>query len=187
MKNFKPNAWVLPQPVLIIGTYNEDGTPNAMNAAWGGQWDYKELFISLGSHATTNNLNRNGEFTVAFATSDSLPQADYVGVVSAKKDADKMKKTGWRSHKGDEVDAPVFECFPMTMECRVKEKLHESETGFYMVAEIVNIQCDEKYLGDNGRPDVEKMRLITFDPINNGYIQLGEKVGNAFRDGLTLI
>lgn len=186
MKSFKPSAWVLPQPVLIIGTYNEDGTPNAMNAAWGGQWDYHELFISLGSHATTENLNRNGEFTVAFATSESLPATDFVGIVSAKKDPEKMIKTGWESIKGEKVDAPVFTCFPMTMECRIKEKVHESETGFYMVAEIINILCAEKFLDEKGRPDVEKMNLITFDPINNGYIALGEKVGNAFRDGLSL-
>ncbi|MBD5329871.1 MAG: flavin oxidoreductase [Bacteroides sp.] len=186
MKNFKSNAWLLPQPVLIIGTYNEDGTPNAMNAAWGGQWDYHELFISLGSHATTENLKRNPEFTVAFATVDSLPAADFVGIVSAKKDPDKMKKTGWSSEKGETVDAPVFSCFPMTMECRIKEKLYESESGFYMVAEILNIQCDEKYLGADGRPDVEKMHLITFDPINNSYIELGSRVGSAFRDGLQL-
>ena len=187
MKNFKPNAWVLPQPVLIIGTYNEDGTPDAMNAAWGGQWDHNELFICLGSHATTDNLNRNGGvFTVAFATADTLPAADYVGIVSARKDPSKMEKTGWKFHKGENVDAPVFECFPMTMECRIKEKIHEDEAGFYMVAEILNIVCDEKYLNAAGRPDVEKMRLITFDPINNGYIELGQRVGAAFHDGLKL-
>ncbi len=186
MKKFKSNAWLLPQPVLIIGTYNADGTPNAMNAAWGGQWDYHDIFISLGSHATTDNLNRNGEFTLAFATSDTLVAADYVGIVSARKDPAKMEKTGWQSHKGEAVDAPVFECFPMTMECRVKEKLFESESGFYMVAEILNILCDEKYLGEDGRPDVEKMRLISFDPIGNGYIELGKRVGSAFRDGLQL-
>lgn len=186
MKKFKPSAWVLPQPVLIIGTYNEDGTPNAMNAAWGGQWDYHELFISLGSHATTDNLRRNGEFTVAFATTDSLPAADFVGIVSGRKDSSKIEKTGWKSQRGEMVDAPVFENFPMTMECRIKEKINESESGFYMVAEILNILCDEKYIGENGRPDVEKMSLITFDPINNGYIELGKRVGEAFKDGLKL-
>ena len=82
MKNFKPKAWLLPQPVLIIGTYDTDGTPNAMNAAWGGQWDMNEIMISMGAHATTENLNRNGEFTVAFATTDTLTASDYVGIVS---------------------------------------------------------------------------------------------------------
>lgn len=186
MKNFKPQAWMLPQPVLIIGTYNADGTSNAMNAAWGGQWDYHEIAISLGSHATTDNLNRCGEFTVAFATKDTLVAADYVGVESGRKQPDKIARTGWKSVKAENVNAPVFECFPMTLECRIKEKIHESETGFYLVAEIVNIVCDEKYLASDGKPDVEKMELITFDPIHNGYIVLGSRVGNAFHDGLAL-
>lgn len=179
-------AWVLPQPVLIIGTYNANGTPNAMNAAWGGQWDYHEIAISLGSHATTENLNRCGEFTVAFATADTLVASDFVGITSAKSDPDKMKKTGWASSKAENVNAPVFECFPMTMECRIKEKIHESKTGFYLVAEIVNIVCKEEYLASDGKPDVEKMKLITFDPIHNGYIELGKRVGNAFADGKAL-
>ncbi len=186
MKNFKPKAWVLPQPVLIIGTYNADGTPNAMNAAWGGQWDYEEIVISMGSHATTANLDRCGEFTVAFATVDTLVASDYVGIVSAKKCPDKIARTGWKSVKGEHVNAPVFDCFPMTMECRIKEKVHESESGYYLVAEILNIVCDEKYLAADGKPDVEKMRLITFDPIHNGYIALGARVGNAFHDGQAL-
>ncbi len=186
MKSFKPKAWLLPQPVLIIGTYDADGTPNAMNAAWGGQWDGKEIMISLGSHATTDNLNRCPEFTVAFATVDTLVSADYVGVVSGRKQPDKIEKTGWKSEKGRMVNAPVFNCFPMTMECRIKEKLFESETGYYMIAEILNIQCDEAYLAEDGDPDVEKMKLITFDPVHNGYIELGSRVGNAFRDGLAL-
>lgn len=185
-KDFKPKAWMLPQPVMIIGTYNADGTPNAMNAAWGGQWDVNEIMISMGSHATTENLNRTGEFTVAFATEETLVAADYVGIVSAKSHHEKMSATGWKSQRGENVDAPVFDCFPMTMECRIKEKLHESATGYYIVAEIVNIVCDEKYIAADGKPDVEKMRLITFDPVHNGYIALGSRVGNAFADGQKL-
>ena len=186
MKNFKPQAWVLPLPVLIIGTYNADGTPNAMNAAWGGQWDYHEIMISLGSHATTDNLNRCGEFTLAFATADTMVSADYVGIESARKNPAKMIPTGWKSEKAANVNAPIFDCFPMTMECRIKEKIHESETGFYLVAEIVSILCKKEYLAEDGKPDVKKMRLITFDPVHNGYIALGKRVGNAFHDGKAL-
>ena len=109
MKTFKPSAWLLPQPVLIIGTYNADGSPNAMNAAWGGQWDAHEIFISLGSHATTDNLNRNGELTVAFATVDTLVASDFVGVVSGRKDPEKILKTGWTYSKAETVDAPVLD------------------------------------------------------------------------------
>lgn len=186
MKNFKPKAWLLPQPVLIIGTYDADGTPNAMNAAWGGQWDMTEIMISMGSHATTDNLNRCPEFTVAFATADTMVASDYVGIVSGRSHPDKIAKTGWEAVKAENVNAPVFKCFPMTMECRIKEKLHESPTGYYLIAEIVNIVCDEAYLADDGKPDVEKMQLITFDPVHNGYIALGKRAGNAFSDGKKL-
>lgn len=186
MKNFKPKAWMLPQPVLIIGTFDADGTPNAMNAAWGGQWDMNEIMISMGSHATTENLNRTPEFTVAFATVDTMMAADYVGIVSGKTHPDKIARTGWDSVRSDNVDAPVFGCFPLTLECRIKEKLYESATGCYIIAEIVNILCEDAYLADDGKPDVEKMNLITFDPIHNGYIRLGSRVGNAFHDGTAL-
>ena len=177
---------MLPQPVLIIGTYNSDGTPNAMNAAWGGQWDAKEIMISMGAHATTANLNRSGEFTVAFATRETMVAADFVGIVSAAKDPGKMAKTGWTASMAENVDAPVFAEFPMTLECRMLRKIDESEEGYYIVAEIVNILADEACIGEDGKPDVEKMQLIAYDPIHHGYMELGKRVGNAFSDGKAL-
>ena len=177
---------MLPQPVLIIGTYNSDGTPNAMNAAWGGQWDAKEIVISMGAHATTENLARCNDFTVAFATKDTMVASDFVGIVSAKNDPEKMKKTGWTAVKSDNVNAPVFTDFPMTLECRILRKIDESEEGYYIVAEIVNILVNEEYLSEDGKPNVEKMQLITYDPVHHGYISLGERIGNAFSDGKQL-
>ena len=186
MKSFGQKAWMLPQPVLIIGTYNSDGTPNAMNAAWGGQWDSKEIMISMGAHATTENLARCEEFTVAFATKNTMVASDFVGIVSAKNDPEKMQKTGWTAIKSENVNAPVFTDFPMTLECRILRKIDESEEGYYIVAEIVNILVNEEYLADDGKPNVEKMQLITYDPVHHGYISLGERVGNAFSDGKQL-
>lgn len=186
MKSFGQKSWMLPQPVLIIGTYNSDGTPNAMNAAWGGQWDAKEIVISMGAHATTENLARCNEFTVAFATKDTMVASDFVGIVSAKNDPEKIKKTGWTAIKADNVNAPVFTDFPMTLECRILRKIDESEEGYYIVAEIVNILVNEEYLAEDGKPDVEKMQLITYDPVHHGYIALGKRVGNAFSDGKQL-
>ncbi len=186
MRSFGQKAWVLPQPVLIIGTYNSDGTPNAMNAAWGGQWDSKEVMISMGAHVTTENLARCDEFTVAFATKETMVASDFVGIVSAKDDPEKMQKTGWTAIKAEKVNAPVFTDFPMTMECRIIRKIDEMEEGYNLVAEIVNILVDEAYLAEDGKPDVEKMQLITFDPVHHGYICLGERVGRAFADGKSL-
>ena len=186
MKSFGQKSWMLPQPVLIIGTYNSDGTPNAMNAAWGGQWDAKEIVISMGAHATTENLARCNDFTVAFATKDTMVASDFVGIVSAKNDPEKIKKTGWTAVKSDNVNAPVFTDFPMTLECRILRKIDESEEGYYIVAEIVNILVNEEYLAKDGKPDVEKMQLITYDPVHHGYISLGKRIGNAFSDGKQL-
>ena len=186
MKSFGQKAWMLPQPVLILGTYNADGSANAMNAAWGGQWDAKEVMISMGAHATTENLARCPEFTVAFATRDTMVAADFVGIVSAKNDPEKMQKTGWKVQKAENVDAPVFADFPMTLECRILRKIDESEEGYYIVAEIVNVLVNEDFLAEDGKPDVEKMHLIVYDPIHHGYIELGSRVGNAFSDGKQL-
>ena len=186
MKSFGQKPWMLPQPVLIIGTYNQDGTPNAMNAAWGGQWDAKEIMISMGKHATTENLARCDEFTVAFATKNTMVASDFVGIVSAKNDPQKMQKTGWTATKAENVNAPVFTDFPMTLECRILRKIDESEEGYYIVAEIVNILVDEAYLGEDDKPDVAKMQFITFEPVHHGYHVIGERVGNAFADGKQL-
>ena len=186
MKSFAPEPWVVPQPVLIIGTYNKDGVANAMNAAWAGQWDMKEIMISMGNHVTTDNLKNGGEFTVAFATKKTMVGSDFVGIVSAKNDPKKMEKTGWNINKATMVNAPVFTDFPMTLECRIKEKIDESEEGYYIVAEIVNILVDENYLAEDGKPDMEKMELIVFDPIHHGYIELGKTIGKAFSDGKAL-
>jgi len=186
MKSYGQKAWVLPQPVLIIGTYNSDGTPNAMNAAWGGQWDSKEIMISMGSHVTTKNLARCEEFTVAFATKATMVASDFVGIVSAKDDPEKMQKTGWNVIKAENINAPIFTDFPMTLECRILRKIDESDEGYYIVAEIVNILVDESYIGEDGKPDIEKMQLITYDPVHHGYVELGKRVGNAFSDGKNL-
>lgn len=186
MKSFGQKAWMLPQPVLILGTYNADGSANAMNAAWGGQWDAKEIMISMGAHATTENLARCPEFTVAFATRDTMVAADFVGIVSAKNDPGKMQKTGWTVQRAENVDAPAFASFPMTLECRILRKIDESEEGYYIVAEIVNVLVNEDFLAEDGKPDVEKMHLIVYDPIHHGYMELGSRVGNAFSDGKQL-
>lgn len=176
----------MPQSVIVIGTYDADGTPNAMNAAWAGTWDNDEIMISMGSHQTTINLNANPDFTVAFATRETMVAADYVGLVSGKKEKDKVSKAGLNAVKASVVNAPLFTDFPMTFECHIEHKIDESPSGCYIVAKIVNIVVDEAFLAADGKPDLEKMHLITFDPVHLGYLQIGERVGNAFSDGKQL-
>lgn len=186
LKSFAPKPWLAPQPVAIIGTYDKDGKPNAMNAAWAGTWNPNHIAIALGKHATTDNLDLSPDFTVALATVETLAAADFVGIVSAKSVPDKIAKTGWDVISAPNVKAPVFTNFPMTFECRIVKRYDEGEGGFNIVAQIVNILCDEAYLAQDGKPDIEKMNLIMYDGVHQTYIQLGKKVGTAFHDGRAL-
>ena len=179
-KNFGSKPLLYPMPVLIIGTYNEDGSANAMNAAWGMISDFNEISISLSEHKTTENLRNKKAFTVSIATESQVIPCDYVGIVSGKTTPDKFKKAGFHEHKSEFVDAPIIEELPLTLECKVKS----FEDGI-LVGEIVNISADESILkGD--KIDVKKLKPIVFDPSNNTYMSLGEVVGAAFKDGFKL-
>ena len=105
---------------MVCTTANKNGVANAMNAAWAGQWDMKEIMISMANHVTTDNLKIDGEFTVAFATKKTMVASDFVGIVSSKNDPKKMEKTEWKIEEATMVNAPVFTDFPMTLECRIK-------------------------------------------------------------------
>ena len=176
-KNFGSKPVMYPQPVLIIGTYDENGVPNAMNAAWGITTDFHEITISLGEHKTTDNLAVRKAFTVSMAPEDQVIACDYVGIASGRTEPDKFAKAGFHATKSEFVDAPLIDELPMALECRVKS----FEDGI-LVGEIVNVSADESVLTD-GKIDPKKLKPITFDPINNTYIGLGEKVGDAFKDG----
>lgn len=181
-KNFGVKPWVYPQPVLIIGTYDANGNPDAMNAAWGGQYDEKLVMLCLSSHRTTDNIRLKKAFTVSFATAATVVASDYVGIVSANNDPDKMKKSGFTTTKSEFVDAPIINELPLTLECKL---VKFNEDGV-VVGEIVNVSADEKILGENGKVDAKKLDAIIFDPVNAEYLRLGEKVGNAFKDGAKL-
>ena len=176
-KNFGAKPVMYPQPVLIIATYDENGVPNAMNAAWGITTDYKEITVSLGEHKTTDNLAVRKAFTVSMATENQVIPCDYVGIESGRKVPDKFAKAGFHATKSEFVDAPLIDELPMALECRVK-----SFNDGILVGEIVNVSADESVLTD-GKVDPKKLKPITFDPINNTYIGLGEVVGEAFKDG----
>lgn len=178
--NFGAKPVMYPMPVLIVGTYDENGVPDAMNAAWGIITDMNEISISMSTHKTTENLAKTGAFTVSIATEDTVVPCDYVGVESAKKVSDKFVKAGFHATKSEFVNAPLIDELPMALECKVK-----SFDNGILVGEIVNVNADESILTD-GQIDPAKLKPITYDPVNNTYIGLGKKVGNAFKDGLAL-
>ena len=178
--NFGAKPLMYPQPVLIIATYDENGVPNAMNAAWGITTDYKEITISMAEHKTTDNLKIRKAFTVSMATEYQVIACDYVGIESGRKVPDKFEKAGFHATKSEFVDAPLIDELPLALECRVK-----SFEDDILIGEIVNVSANESVITD-GKIDMAKLRPISFDPFSNGYYSVGERVGNAFKDGMKL-
>ena len=182
-KDFGANPWFYPLPVLIIGTYDENGKPDAMNAAWGGLYDTYLVELCLSAdHKTTKNIKAKGAFTISFADAENVAACDYVGIVSANNTPDKMEKSGLTAVKSEKVDAPLFTQLPLTLECKFVRTTEEGN----VIGEIVNISADERILGEDGKIDLAKFRPISYEPVHNGYHVLGERVGSAFHDGLSL-
>lgn len=181
-KDFGKKTWLFPMPVLVLGTYDENGNANAMTAAWGGIYDTDQIFICLSSdHLTTKNIHLKKEFTAAFATKDTIEKADYVGIVSGN-EVDKLSKCDLKHAKAKFVDAPIFDDFPMALECKVVKLDDDGQTA-YLVADIVNVSADEKILNEKGLPDSEKLQAVSYNSVNHTYELVGGKVANAFSSG----
>ncbi len=183
-KNFGAKPMCYPMPVYIIGTYGADGTPNAMNAAWGGISEEQEISICVSTdHKTTENILARKAFTVSMATANMLVACDYVGIVSGSKVPDKFARAGFHATKSGFVDAPLIDELPMALEC---ELISYDPESCRLVGRIVNVSVDESVLGENGKVDVVKLAPITYDPMNHKYLALGAAVGQAFHDGMAL-
>lgn len=182
-KNFGVKPWMFPLPVMIIGTYDEAGNANAMNAAWGGICEANRVMLCLDAeHKTTKNIRKTGAFTISFADADHVLAADYVGLVPGSSTADKMARAGFHAVKSEFVNAPVIEELPVSLECRLV-KVNEDGN---IIGEIVNVGADDRVVGMDGLIDTAKVDTISYDPVHNTYRRLGETVGNAFRDGAEL-
>ena len=184
-KDFGPQSQLFPMPVLIIGTYDENGEPDAMNAAWGGTYDTNQITVSLGSHVSTDNIRKNKAFTISFATKKTVVSSDYVGIVSKKDEPNKIAKAKLTPYKSDKVNAPIFKEYPLTLECSIISIDGEMGEGATLIGQIENVSVDESILTD-GKLDFKKFEPISFDPANNKYRIVGEEVGDAFRIGATL-
>ena len=183
-KNLRIVPGVFPMPVVLIATYNEDGSVNVMNAAWVVAHDYTQIKLNLAEdHLTTKNIERTKKFSVAMADLPHMAEADYVGLVSGKKVHDKAKTAGLAVSKGEVLDVPVLEDFGVIMECEVVEEVVE----YGVIGEIKRLAVKEEYLDKNGKVDVSKLQIIAYDPFNHGYYLVDKKVGQAFFEGRKLI
>jgi len=184
-KNLGNAGELFPQSVFIVGSYGEDGTPNAMNVAWGGECSRHEVCINIGDHKTTANIVAKGAFTVAPADAAHVVEADYFGIATGNK-VDKAAASKLTFVKSEFVDAPVIEEFPLTIECKVSA-IQGDEHGARIVGEIVNTRVDESVLDEEGRVDFAKMRPLVYDSTRRIYRVVGEEVGGAWDAGKVLM
>ena len=176
---------IFPMPVLMIATYNEDGTVNVLNAAWGTMQERNVVALNLTeSHKTVINIKKRGAFTVSIADAAHVVEADYFGVESGNKVADKFARSGLTASKAENVDAPVINEFPLCLECEFIE-YQDNEYGCGVIGRVVNVTADESVI-NNGKVDMSLVNAIAFDPYTHGYYKVAERVGDAFKDGLKL-
>ncbi|MBQ3766707.1 MAG: flavin reductase [Bacteroidales bacterium] len=170
-----------PQPCVMIATWDKDHTPDVMMAAWAGQYDYKQIVVSMSKHKTTENLERTGAFTVSFADIRTVAESDYFGLVSGNKVPDKVAKAGFSVTPSPNVDAPIINEYPLTLECKVV-----SWADGILVGEVVNMSADERILTD-GKVDLEKLQPIVFDAASMTYRSIGGVVGKAWGAGKVFV
>ena len=184
-EKLKITEGIFPMPVLMVATYNEDGSVNVMNAAWGTMQERDMVALNLTeSHKTVKNIKARGAFTVSIADAAHVVEADYFGVASGNKVHDKFVRSGLTAVKAETVDAPVIAEFPLCLECEFVE-YQNNEYGCGVIGRVVNVTADEKIMKD-GRPDMSLVNAIAFDPYTHGYYKVTERVGEAFKDGLKL-
>ena len=184
-KNIKTTEAIFPMPVLMIATYNEDGSIDVMNAAWGTMLSRNQVILNLTeTHKTVKNIKERKAFTVSIADSSHVVEADYFGIVSGNNTPNKFENTGLSVTKSENVDAPIINEFPICFECEFIEYQND-EYGAGVIGKVVNVTADESVMNE-GKIDIKKVNAIAFDPYTHGYYKVTERVGEAFKDGLQL-
>jgi len=167
-----------PQPCVMLATWDKDHNPDVMMAAWAGQYDYKQIVVSLSKHKTTDNLELTGAFSVSFADERTVAESDYFGLVSGNDVPDKVARVGFTVTPSPNVDAPIINEYPLTLECKVI-----SFADGILVGEVVNMSADESILDEKGRVDLGKLKPIVFDAAAMCYRAIGDSVGQAWGAG----
>ena len=184
-KSIKTTEAIFPMPVLLVATYNEDGSVDVMNAAWGTMMSRDTVILNLTeTHKTVKNIKARKAFTVSIADAEHTTEADYFGVVSGNDTKNKFENSGLTAVKSENVDAPIITELPLCMECEFIE-YQDGEYGCGVVGKVVSVTADESVMKDD-KVDILAVNAIAFDPYTHGYYKVTERVGNAFKDGLSL-
>ena len=181
MKNIENGSWIVPQPILIIGAYDKDGKPIAKVAHGFGQADQDEIMFCIDFSGKEDIFYYSDDFSVSFATEETVISCDYVRIASCNVDSKVIEKTGWRHVNAEFVNAPIFLEFPLSMECKVINRIEKGKI-LNITAKILNTKCKEEILKD-GSPDIQKMNLITYEPYHKKILKLGSCIGTAYHDG----
>lgn len=186
-KDLGIKPYLFPMPVLMISTYGEDGAVDVMNMAWGGICAQNMVSLNIDeNHKTSENIKKRGAFTLSVADIAHIEAADFFGIATGNKMADKFERSTMSAVKSDKVDAPIVNEFPLSLECRVVETRNEVY-GFHVIGEIVGVLADEEVLDEKGKVDPTKLNAFVFDQFQNGYYAIGEKVGQAWHTGVPLM
>lgn len=184
-KQIKTTEAIFPMPVLLISTFNEDGSVDVMNAAWGTMLDRDMVALNLTeTHKTVENIKARRGFVVHIADAKHVVEADYFGVVSGSKAPEKFARSGMTYTRSELVDAPIINELPIAMECEFVEYQND-DTGLGVIGKVLRTSVEEAIMKD-GRIDIDALEAIAFDPYTHGYYKVGGRVGEAFKDGLQL-
>jgi len=176
---------IFPMPVLMVATYNEDGSVNVMNAAWGTMQECGTVALNLTeTHKTVMNIKARGAFTVSIADAAHVTEADYFGVESGNRTPDKFKNSGLTASRSEVVDAPVINEFPLCLECSFIE-YQSNEYGCGVIGKVMRVTADESVM-EGDHINMSLVNAIAFDPYTHGYYKVTERVGEAFKDGTKL-
>ena len=186
-KSFGSKTLIFPTPVWCVGSYDTHGRPNVMTIAWGGICCSSPPCVTISLRKATytyGNIMERKAYTLSVPSEAHAAAADFFGIVSGRTE-DKFAQTGLTPTRSKLVDAPFVEEFPMVLECRV---IHHYQIGLHthFVGEILDVKVDEKALGEDGKPDIEKVRPILFSPDIQTYHGVGAYVGKAFNIGKVL-
>ena len=184
-KKLEITEGIFPMPVLMVATYNEDGSVNVMNAAWGTMQERGHVVLNLTeTHKTVKNIKERGAFTVSIADAAHIVEADYFGIESGNKVSNKFKNSGLTADKSEMVDAPIINEFPLCLECEFIE-YQNGKYGCGVIGKVVNVTADERVMAGD-KIDISLVNAIAFDPYTHGYYRVSERAGEAFKDGLQL-
>ncbi len=186
-KSLGAKTIVYPTPVFIVGTYDKNGKPNAMNVAWGGLCCSSPPCVAISLRKATytyGNVVERKSFTINIPSEAHVKEADHFGIASGSKE-DKFSATGLTPVKSDLVDAPYIKEFPLILECRLKQTV---EIGLHIqfIGEIVDVKIEESALGEGGIPDIKKIKPFLYAPEIRAYYGIGECLGKAFSIGKQL-